>query len=250
MKYLLSAASILAALCLGLLLAPLLTTTNVAVEGSLVVNQRVYLPQELEERLKATPYHFDNREDLVADLIYRELLLQEAKKEKIDAEPNFLHSMRDFYEQSMIKTLLDRQYQSEKHRPNDAQIAACQPLLSRIYTLKRFDFKDHAAAQANKPNATETYHLPYLDLPEDSRSALLALNGSELSPPIQTGNNWFRLQLIDMAPIANGEQPSAIEQEELCRSELQRQSIQNWVEELHRKSTIEIPKLIKEGNNG
>ncbi len=109
MKYLLSAVSILAALCLGLLIAPLMTPRPKPVEGSLVINQRVYQPQELEERLRSTPYHFDNQGELISDLIYRELLLQEAKKQKINSESEFLAAMRDFYEQSMIKTLLDRQ---------------------------------------------------------------------------------------------------------------------------------------------
>lgn len=250
MRYLLISVSILAALCLGLLIAPLLTPRPKPVEGSLVINQRVYLPQELEERIRTTPYHFDNKEDLVTDLIYRELLLQEAKAQKIDNEASFLRSMRDFYEQSMIKTLLDRQYALDTHLPNESQVAACQPFLTRNFDLKRFDYDSLASAQANQPSRVATYDLPYLQLPEDIRSGLLTLKGGELSEPIHSGSGWFRLQLIDIKPLPASQIPDTLQQEELCRDELKRQSIQAWVESLFRKSDISRPQVTKEGNNG
>ena len=249
MKYLLSAISILAALLLGLLIAPLLTPHPEPIEGSLVINQRIYQPQELAERLQATPYYFDSRKEQVTDLIYRELLLQEAKQLKIDSEADFLLSMRDFYEQSMIKTLIDRQYRDPKHNPNPAQIAACQPFLTRRFKLKRFDYPNSEAARANTAPHAEELNLPYLDLPENTRTALLALSGEELSPPLCTSSGWSRLKLIDSSPLAVANIPPPIEQEELCRAELKRQSIQNWIEDLYRKSTIKRPAGLEEGGN-
>jgi len=250
MKYLLSAASILAALCLGLLIAPLLTPRPKPIEGSLVINQRIYQPQELETRLGATPYHFDSRGELISDLIYRELLLQEAKKQAIDSESDFLLSMRDFYEQSMIKTLIDRQYRDPRHNPTPDQIALCQPLLTRRFNLQRLNYPNYEAARANTTSSRDDYNLPYLDLPEETRSALLELNGAELSEPQHTGSGWFRLQLLGISPLSATSLPSLAEQEELCRIELKRQSIQNWIESLYRKSTIEIPAELKERGNG
>ncbi len=250
MKYLLSAVTILAALCLGLLIAPVLTPRPKALEGSLVINQRIYQPQELAERLLATPYHFASRGEQVNDLIYRELLLQEAKQQKIDREADFLRSMRDFYEQSMIKALIDREYLSEKHDPNQVQIAACQPFIGRNFELQRFDYPNYAAARANSATGSDKFDLPYLDLPEDTRSALLTLTGTELSEPLHADSGWFRLQLIDITPLPEASLPSQIEQEELCRGEMKRQSIQTWIEGLYRKSTIEIPAELKEADNG
>jgi len=250
MKYLLTAASILAALCLGLLIAPLLSTRVKPTEGSLVVNQRIFPPQELEERLQTTSYHYDSDSEQLTTLIYRELLLQEAKHLKIDTESSFLHSMRDFYEQSMIKTLLDRQYSLKTHQPNASQVAACQPLLTRVFNLKEIEYPDHAAALANTSGHTESYNLPYLELPEDIRSSLYNLKGSELSAPVHAGSIWVRLQLIDITPIPEKTIPSPLEQEELCRDELKRQSIQSWVEGLYYKSKIEVPAGIKGGSHG
>ncbi len=250
MRYLLIAVSILAALLLGLLVSPLLTPRPKPIEGLLVINQRIYQPQELEKRLRATPYHFNSRGELITNLIYQELLLQESKKQGIDNENEFLLSMRNFYEQSMIKTLLDRQYKDPVHDPNSAQIASCQPFLDKTFTLQRFDYPSYEAARSNTATDSEEFNLPYLDLPEDTRSALLNLKGGELSQPLLTGSSWFRLQLIDISQRPTSTIPSVVEQEELCRIELKRQSIQNWVDDLYRKSTIELPAELKERGNG
>ncbi len=250
MKYLLSAVSILAALLLGLLIAPLLTPRPIAMEGSLVVNQKIFQPQELAERLKTTPYHFDSKGELLTDLIYRELLLQEAKAQKINTERAFLTSMRDFYEQSMIKTLLDRQCDPEKHLPSAEQISALQPFLTKRFQLTRYDYPGHQSALDNRSAQIQEYDLAYLDLPEDARSALLELKGGALSPPFHSSAGWFRLQLTNITPLETDSLPTQIEQKELCRTELQRQSIQNWIVQLYRKSNIQMPATRNRDDNG
>ncbi len=247
MKYLLISTSILAALCLGLLIAPLLTPRPEAVEGSLIVNQRTYQPRELEERLRTTPYHFDSKSELIDDLINRELLLQEAKKQKIDAEIAFRRSMRDFYEQSMIKTLLDRQYGSAENQPSSTQVATCRSLLSTEFQLRRFDYPTLSAVQNNTGARVEEYNLPYLELPEDTRAAVPDLKEDKLSAPLHSTAGWFRLQLVATRPLAEIEQPSQVEQEKLCRSELRKQKIQGWIEQLHQKAAIRRPTAVKGG---
>lgn len=250
MKYLLISMSIIAALLLGLLIAPLMTPRPEAAEGSLVINQRIYQPRELDERLRTTPYHFDGKKEQITDLIYRELLLQEAKLQKIDTEKAFRLSLRDYYEQSMIKTLLDRQYRSPGHQPNTIQIDACLPLLTKRFQVKRFSYLDRSSAHKNNNAQIDEYNLPYLELPEEIKSSLLKLNGGTLSEPLHSTNGWFRLQLTDIQPITTSEKSLPVEQEELCRSELKRQSIQNWVEQLYQKADIQRPAVLKEGNNG
>jgi hypothetical protein len=250
MKYLLTACAILAALLAGLLLAPLLTPRVHPVKGALVVNQRIYTPGELSVRMNTTAYHFDNKKELIANLVYRELLLQEARLEKIDREEAFRTSMRDFFEQSMIKTLLDRQYKSAKHEPNPAQISACMPLLSHRFTLKRIDYPDQSSALSQSSGQEQTFEHSYLDLPEETRAALLNLKGGELSPPLHNTGRWFRLQLLAVVKLDPAMIPTEIEQEVLCRQELKRQSMQNWVENLYRKSDITLPDTGKAGNNG
>ncbi len=247
MKYLLTSIAFLAALCLVLLLLPLLTPRPEPVDGSLVVNQRIYQPDELEEQLQSTPYHFDSRSELIDGLINRELLLQEAKQQKIDAEVAFRRSMRDFYEQSMIKTLLDRQYSAPENQPNEAQIAACLPLLGKRFQLKRYNYPDQTTAQKIEQAQVKEYNLPYLELPEDTRAALPGLKGGEISPPLHSAAGWYRLQLTDIQPLATEQIPSVIEQEELCRRELKQQLIQNWIDLLHQKADIQRPASLKGG---
>lgn len=248
MKYLLSALSILAILSLGLLVVPLLAPRPKVIEGSLIVNQRVFTPQELNDRLMTSSYHFDNDEEQLTNLIYRELLLQEAKTQGIDSEIKFLNSMRNFYEQSMIKTLLDRQYNLESHEPNDSQVAACQPFLTRRYEVTEIEYPDHDSAIKNINGNIEHYQLAYLEMPEDIRTALLNLTGTELSEPYHSGRGWLRIQLIGITAIPEQDLPSGLEQEELCRGELRRQSIQSWAESLYHKSNIEGPIVFNRGD--
>lgn len=249
MKYLLTACAILAALLAGLLIAPLLTPRIHPVEGALVVNQRIYTPGELSVRMNTSAYHVENKNELIADLVYRELLLQEARREEIDREEAFRTSMRDFFEQSMIKTLLDRQYKSAQHEPDPAQISACMPLLGHKFTLKRILYPDQPSALSQQRGQEQTFVHRYLDLPEETREALLNLKGGEMSAPLQSTGRWFRLQLLDVIKLDDA-LPTDIEQEVLCRQELKRQSMQNWVENLYRKSDITLPDTKKAGNNG
>lgn len=116
--------------------------------------------------------------------------------------------------------------------------------------MQRFDYPNYDAARTNTATDSEEFNLPYLDLPEDVRAALLDLKGAELSQPLHTGSGWFRLQLLDISQRPAPTIPSVVEQEELCRTELKRQSIQNWIENLYQKSTIELPAELKEGGNG
>jgi len=250
MKYLLTACAILAALLAGLLIAPLLTPRALPVAGALIVNQRIYTPVELDVRMRDTAYHFENKNAMITDLVYRELLLQEARNEKIDREEAFRTSMRDFFEQSMIKTLLDRQYKSANHEPNPDQISACMPLLSHKFTIKRIDYPNQIAAKDQGIGQEQTFENSYLDLPADIRTALLDLEGGELSLPLLNSGGWFRLQLLEVGKLDAASIPSDIEQEVLCRQELKRQSIQNWLENLYQKSDITLPNRGKVGNDG
>ena len=246
MKYLLWSVSILAALCLGLLIAPLLAPRPQPVEGALVINQRVYPPQELEETLQSTPYHFSSRDELINDLIYRELLLQEAKQQKIDHEVEFRRAMRDYFEQSMIKTLVDRRSSSEI-QPTAAQVAACQPLLGKRYSVRKSSYPTKELAEKDQSARDEEFDLPFLELPEDIRSILTELKGGTPSPVFHSTAGWYRVQLLDIGDLPAEQSPSALEEEDLCLKELKHQRFQQWLETLYQQAHIEIPTGLREG---
>ncbi len=52
------------------------------------------------------------KSDCVNSLITKELLLQESQREGIDKEESFRESIQNFYEQSLIKLLIDRKFAS------------------------------------------------------------------------------------------------------------------------------------------
>ena len=247
MKYLLWTISILAALCLGLLIAPLMTPKPKPASGALVVNQRIYQPQELEEVLRATPYHFSSRGELISDLIYRELLLQEAKRLKIDTETEFRRSMRDYFEQSMIKTLIDRRSSAADLQPTPEQVAACKPWLGRRLRVQKRTYSTQESAQIDQTPRIEDFDLPFLELPEDIRSTLAELRQGNLSQVFHSGSDWYRVRILDIADLPPEKLPSASEQTELCKDELRRQAFQQWLEGLYRRAHIELPPARKEG---
>ena len=66
----------------------------------------------LAESEKNRPSHHENRQEFLKSVVVEQLLIQEAKRQKIDQEPQFREAIKNHYEQSLVKILLERKNQS------------------------------------------------------------------------------------------------------------------------------------------
>jgi len=85
------------------------------------------------------------------NIITHELLLQEAKRLNIDKEPTFRMSVQSYYEQSLIKILIDRQFHNTKTEVTDQDIDRYISNYGKIFTYTRLT-GGNSHGSSPKPN--------------------------------------------------------------------------------------------------
>ena len=88
----------------------------------LSINDRVFSETEFKNMLLNKPHHM-TQEQFIEETIEKQLFIQEAVKMEINKEQSFRMSVQNFYEQSLIKVLLDRKLDSLKVDVTDEEIA-------------------------------------------------------------------------------------------------------------------------------
>ena len=74
-----------------------------------MINDRIVIEHEFDDLLKTKPIYYSDNE-FIDVIIEKEILIQEAIKRNINKDEPFRASVENFYEQSLIKILMDRQY--------------------------------------------------------------------------------------------------------------------------------------------
>jgi hypothetical protein len=211
---------------------------------AIIINDRIITAEEFA-RMK--PPHDESGADFINSLVTRELLLQEAQRTGIDKEENFRRSIQGFYEQSLVKVLMDRKFSSLKITVGDDEINKYLALLD-----KKLDLTVYTAASAEDLRAgkagSEKKTVAFNDLSRSVRVAVAALNKGEKSGPVLSGDSYVVLQLDDIKP--GGVKPPGSGKEEIRKliEEQKREGmIADWVDGLRKNARI---KILVSGNNG
>lgn len=95
------------------------------------VNKRQITSSEITPLLKGKKLDDQDMSGIIDTVITRELLIQEAKRRNIDQEESFRKSLKNFYEQSLIKTLIDQESHAFNYTPSAEEITAYRQLLTK-----------------------------------------------------------------------------------------------------------------------
>jgi hypothetical protein len=238
MKYLYFIAVIILASSLALAFQwlPFFGANESAEEIALVVNDRAITSQEMAAAESLQPSR-EGAESTVDSVITRELLIQEAKRRGIDREDDFRTSIKDFYEQTLVKILLDRQEQVLHNKVSDEYVARYIQLLGTTVelTISRLPGTDSPEKSTEKKQTSK-----FADLSDDLRCRLAALKEGERTEPIPRGelSVVYRLDRIEPDPEV------VAWPKELARRLLEdfqkRQSMNLWLNELRQKATIKV----------
>lgn len=199
---------------------------------------------EIAELKQHSPSLFDQSGDLPESLIMREILIAEALRQKVDQEEAFHHRIKTFYEQSLVKILVDRKMASIHYTPTTEEVAAYKDLLGRKIELDLVP-----VGSPDQSIVAEPEHLsaPYLDLSAAIRMEILFLKPGVASPPFQLfGQNY----VIIVQHI--GEKDSLFDHYDDARdlaviTEYRRQQIfTQWQESLMEQAKIEVAPKQKE----
>ena len=204
--------------------------------AAIVVNDRIVSAEEFD---KLRPPHDETREDFINAVITKELLIQEAQKEGLNKEESFRQSIQNFYEQSLIKALLDRKFASIKSAVSDDEIDKYGLLVDKKLDLTIYTADTPEDAKVNKFRE-ERRLIPFEDLSREMRSAVIPLKKEDKSTPIQVGDKYVVIKLND---IRSYTKKSGMDREEIRRAlvEEKRELMMNtWMEELKNKAAIKV----------
>lgn len=171
----------------------------------LSVNDRIISEAEFESALKRKPSYM-SREQFAESLIDKQLLIQEAVRMEINKEENFRSAVESFYEQSLIKILVDRKLDSLVVDVTDAEMAKYEELIQSKILLTKFNYPTLKDMQEKTNESIQDIESDFINLSDDLKFTLLSLEKGESSKPKKKGMEGILIyQLKDIRKIEKTE---------------------------------------------
>ncbi len=230
------------------------------------VNDTTISKSEVDRVLSANSSLPDNdkaRRAVVEELVARELLIQAAKKNKLDKDGDVRDAINAATKQILFSAAADRYLKDHPVNESDMRQhfdAMSKNMPKEEYKIRHIMVKTQQEAEkissqykngksfndlVSQSQDTETarkggevgWASPIAVLPEIGK-ALPNLKSGQLSDPIQTGKGWFLVEVQDKRTA----QPPTYEQvKEKLRAALQQDQLRKYVQELASKAKIDIP---------
>ena len=188
-------------------------------------------------------YHTDQQVEVYDTLITREVLIQEAEKQAIQKEESFRLSLKNYYENSLVKTLLDRQNSKLQVHITDEDIESYISFLGKIVTFTRLDKIPSSSEEAVSAKGLSNTAL-FTDLATQVRLLLSSLQPSQYGIKFDTGNESYALRL-DEVQSSPDYIPKTVNRErirEMLEEYQKEQQINRWILQLRHNATITIHK--------
>ncbi len=223
------------------------------------VNKRIITVDEfnrfLEESGKVPPSSPDKRA-VLDDLLTRELLIQEAKRRGLDLSEPFRRSIQNYYEQTLLKSLVQDRMSEIQAPISEAEIAEYYKNMGKTYELSIAIFPTEAQADEairDFPARTaQKRRLRMEEIPPELLESLAALRVGEVSKkPVPCAKGFictrgffvFRLAGFTAEPVA----PLATVHDEVRRAlEARKKSaeMEKWLEGLKMKARITVKEAL------
>jgi len=158
------------------------------------VNDRIISEGEFEKMLPKKPSSM-GREQFIESVIDKQLLIQEAINMDIDKEDSFRRSVKNFYEQSLIKILMDSKFNSLVVDVSNAEIEKYEFYIRKTLFLTKWSYPSTKDADVQLNGTPEKIQSDFIDLPDDVKFIVLGLNVGDLSRPKPTVSGVVRYQL-------------------------------------------------------
>jgi hypothetical protein len=239
MKYIYYILGIFIVLTIGvaLQLSPLKVEIS---EPALVINDRIISEKELDERIKSGSYH-SHGGGFLESVITRELLIQEAARQGINKEEAFRKSVENFYEQSLVKILIDRRFQSLTPMVTDEMVEKYTGLSGKTIQFTKFVYRKKDDIQKGSPQSSMEIKNNFENMSDSLKYLLLLLKPGELSSPEQTQTGYVVYRL-DNAIISTDAEPETdmAQIKEFLSNQSKRIQFDSWLEQLKTGADIQI----------
>ncbi len=207
---------------------------------ALVINDQVISRTQLEKMLESQSYRGSYEENL-DQLITRQLLIQEAVRQEINKEESFRCAVQNYYEQSLIKILMDRQDKNANIHSEKEEIEKYKKFANTRVVIVSRTYKDESSALKGSPVMhQEKIESDFVDLPDHLRFMVFSLGKGGFSVPFsfETGVWVYEIKdIISIEPKLH-EQPSDEEIQFFLRDHKKNQTMDAWIQQLREKAAI------------
>lgn len=241
MKYLLVILAIISAASLVTLISIWPDKHQEPADIAVTINGQQIDQATLAQEVAQSGYHQESKADALDSLITRELLLQEAQRQAIDKEENFRKSLKTFYEQSLIKILMDRKYSTVKATVAEAEIDRYLSFFGKMVTFTRLPVSNEPPYAPTSQEGLQNEVL-FDDLADSLKLIIAGLEPGQHGLKFDTGNEQYAIRLDRITP-ASSVGPYSPDRK-IVRSILEdnkkQQQITSWLNELRSKASITI----------
>ena len=184
--------------------------------------------------------HHESSGDFLNTVINKQLLIQEAQRQSIDQEPSFRKELKDYYEQSLIKVLMERKDASLQVQVSDGEVENFLDSFGKTYTFMLLKTREPLTADFLKKNGA-LHSALFEDLSENLQLILAGLKPGEMAMEFETGNENSAILLEKIE--GTGNRSSLISPEKarkILEEHKKRQLITNWINDLRRNASVTL----------
>lgn len=185
-------------------------------------------------------YH-DSKSDLYESVITREILIQEAQRLEIDKEVNFRKSLKKFYENSLVKILLERKNKEITVSVSEKEIDTYLGFLGKTVSFTRLDTIPTDLAQSQAASGIKNTAL-FDDLAEPLRLLLSTLKPGGYGVRFDTGSEKYAIRLDSVDTSMQPHKPAKDREkiQEILMDYKREQMLNRWLTDLKAKAQIQI----------
>jgi hypothetical protein len=197
MRYLLIILSIVGAVTLATFFAILPEDRPESDDAVVTINGRVLGRAEIQDYRGVNKHHGED-DDFVDEIITKQILIAEAQRLNIDREPGFRLALKNFYEHSLIKILMERVNEDIKVEVSDEEVERYLDSFGKTYT-----FYTMQATGEISPETIQTQGTRYVALFDNLSGALqqtlASMQPNEMRTTFATGNAKMAVYLDTIA---------------------------------------------------
>ncbi|MFZ5761603.1 MAG: hypothetical protein ACOY8P_01575 [Thermodesulfobacteriota bacterium] len=211
------------------------------------INDRVITRAEFNQKYQARggvqdPFTAQPGEEFIQALITKELLIQEAKRLGLDREESFRQSVQNFYEQSLIKLLMERRYATLPAVATEAELGRYRQLAGHTLHLAIASFPTKKEASGQRPTREQTTVVSFEDLAGELKAALLAVEVGTPTAPLAAGDHYetYRIAALEDDPAATGQMLSPTATATVIHQYKREKAMSDWLAGLREAAAITV----------
>lgn len=208
---------------------------------ALTVNGHNISNSSISQESNKFGYHGMEKQEIYDSVITREILINEAQRQKIDKEDDFRKALKIFYETSLIKILLERENSKIQVSVSDEEIENYLSYIGKTVSFTRLDSIPTPGTDTKKIAGNANTAL-FDDLAEPLRLLLSTLQPGSYGIRFDTGTEKYALRLDSVNSINSPTEGRFSKQHirDMISDYKHEQFLNQWLTDLKAKAEVTI----------